>query len=266
LESELLLSHTLKLDRVGLYLNYDLTLSADELACFKEVLQRRTHGEPLPYITGYQEFWSIRFKVGPGVLIPRPESEILVEAALRLIDREGWSEPRMIDVGTGCGAIAISLAKSLPFGKVVATDISPEAIALAEENAALQSVSSQVSFVQGDLLSFLKGGGGPGFDLVISNPPYIKQMDIDNLQPEIRIYEPRKAINGGPEGIDFYRRLVAEAPSCLRHGGWLILEIGADQGAKVLDLIGQTGQFDRLEIIPDYSGKSRAAIAHKSCG
>lgn len=264
LESELLLSHILGFDRVGLYLNYDMALSSRELEGFRRVIERRITGEPLQYITGYQEFWSIRFKVGSYVLIPRPETEILVEEALRLINLEGWQEPRIFEVGTGCGAIAISIAKSVPSTKITATEISWEAVALARENAIAQNVASRVYFVLGDVLSFVKPRTEGIFDLIISNPPYIKRGDIDDLQPEIRDFEPRKAIDGGIDGLDFCRELLNEAPSCLRKGGWLILEIGADQGVGILDLIEQIGGFKHKKIIPDYSGRNRALIAQRN--
>lgn len=264
LESELLLSHTLGCDRVGLYLNYDMILSPGELKRFRGVLERRIGGEPLQYITGYQEFWSIRFKVSPAVLIPRPDTEILVEEALRLIDLEGWQEPKIVEVGTGCGAIAISIARSVFSAKVMATEVSWEAIALARENAIAQNVGSRICFVQGDMMSFVKLGMEGIFDLIISNPPYIKTADIGTLQPEIREFEPRKAIDGGPEGLDFYKRLFGDASPWLRKGGWLIIEIGADQGTDVLRLTEQMGGFKHTRIVPDYSGRSRAVIAQKN--
>lgn len=262
LESELLLSHILGSDRVSLYLNYDMVLSPGELAAFRGVIERRIGGEPLQYITGYQEFWSIPFKVDSSVLIPRPETEVLVEEALRLIDREGRQKPRIAEVGTGCGAIAISIAKSNPSTRIVATEISWEALVLARENALAQDVTSRISFVQGNVLSFVKSTGGV-FDLIISNPPYIKRGDINNLQPEIRDFEPRKALDGGIDGLDFYRRLLAEIPPCLRTGGWLILEMGADQSADIVELAKQIGGLKEARISSDYSGKSRALIAQK---
>jgi release factor glutamine methyltransferase len=262
LESELLLSHILGCDRVGLYLNYDMTLSPGELEGFRGVIKRRMAGEPLPYITGYQEFWSIRFKVGSPVLIPRPETEVLVEEAFRLIDQEGWHEPRIVEVGTGCGAIAISIAKSIPSARIIATEISWKALVLARDNALAQDVVSRISLVQGNMLSFVKSGSG-FFDLIISNPPYIKRGDIDSLQPEIRDFEPREALDGGIDGLDFHRRLLDEAASCLRTGGWLILEIGADQDGDTTQLTKQIGGFRQTRIIPDYSGRSRALVAQK---
>jgi len=263
LESELLLAHILEFDRVRLYLNYDMTLSSSELARFRGFIERRVKGEPLPYITGYQEFWSFRFKVNPSVLIPRPETEILVEHALRLIDLEGWQIPRILEVGTGCGAVAISIAKSAPSAKILATEISWEAIALAKENAIAQNVASRVCLVQGDLLSFATSRGGGVFDLVLSNPPYVRKDDIENLQSEIRDFEPRKALDGGIDGLDFYRSLLISVPLHLGQGGWLILEIGADQGADILDLTGQIGGFKHTRIIPDYAGRNRALVAQK---
>jgi release factor glutamine methyltransferase len=243
-----------------------MVLSSRELERFKEIIQRRVAGEPIQYITGFQEFWSIRFKVGPQVLIPRPETEILVEEALRLIDLEEWKNPMVLEVGTGCGAIAISIAKSFHSARVIATEISWQALGLARENARAQSVTSQILFVLGNLLSFVKVGEEGTLDLIMSNPPYIRKTDIDKLQPEIRDFEPREAIDGGVDGLDFYRQLLVDAPPYLRGGGWLVLEIGADQGKDILSLSEQIGGFKDAKIVPDYSGKSRALIAQKIGG
>ncbi|NIQ39821.1 MAG: peptide chain release factor N(5)-glutamine methyltransferase [Proteobacteria bacterium] len=264
LESELLLSHILGFDRVGLYLKYDMVLSSSELKRFRGMIQRRVAGEPIQYIIGFQEFWSIPFKVGPQVLIPRPETEILVEEALRLIALEEWKNPLILEVGTGCGAVAISIAKSFHSARVVATEISWQALGLARENARAQSVTSQILFVLGDLLSFVKVAEKGTFDLIMSNPPYIREIDIDKLQPEIRDFEPREAINGGGDGLDFCRQLLVDAPQYLKDGGRLVLEIGADQGKDILSLSEQIGGFKDPRIVPDYSGKSRVLIAQKS--
>ncbi len=263
LESELLLSHILGFDRVGLYLKYDMFLSPSELSHLRGLIQRRITGEPLQYITGYQEFWSIPFKVGPQVLIPRPETEVLVEEALRVIDKEDWGQPRIAEVGTGCGAIAISIAKSVPSARVMATEMSWDALVLAKENAIAQDVVSRIHFIQGNLLSFVKSGKEGPFDLVISNPPYIRSRDIDDLQREIRDFEPREAIDGGIDGLDFYRRLFRGAPVCLRGGGWVILEIGADQAEEVIRLCERIGHLKQPRIIPDYSRRSRALVVQK---
>ena len=263
LESELLLSHTLGCDRVGLYLRYDMVLSSGELAAFRQALERRVRGEPLQYITGYQEFWSIRFKVSPHVLIPRPETETLVEEALRLIEAEGWREPRIGEVGTGCGAISISIASSARLARVIATDKSWKALLLARENAATQRVASRISLVCGDLLSFVRSDRGRVFDLVISNPPYVKRGDIDGLQREIRDFEPREAIDGGVNGLDFHRKLLHGARGCLKKGGWLILEIGADQGPIVQDMAEQIGGFQRSKILSDYTGRTRVLTGQR---
>ena len=264
LESELLLSHVLGCDRIGLYLNHDMVLSKDELTRFRGTIERRISGEPTAYILGFQEFWSIRFKVDSHVLVPRPETEILVEEALRLIDQEGWREPRIAEVGTGCGAIAISIAKSVPSTKILATEVSWEAALLAKENAKVQNVDSRICIVQGDLLAFVKSGDEGTFDLMVSNPPYIRRADIETLQREIRDFEPREALDGGIDGLDFHRKLVHEASLCLRKGGWLILEIGADQDQQVLHLLEGSGEFRHMRIASDYAGKRRAMIAQKS--
>jgi release factor glutamine methyltransferase len=239
-----------------------MTLSQDERERFRRLIERRVAGEPLPYLTGYQEFWSIRFKVDSSVLIPRPETEVLVEEALHLIERQGWRTPRIVEVGTGCGAIAVSIAKTVPLAKILATEISQCAIALARENAQVENVASRICFVRGNLLKFLKSRPGL-FDLVISNPPYIKRGDIGGLQPEIRNYEPRDAIDGGLDGFDFHRKLLHEGYHCLRKGGWLILEIGADQSEGILRLVQGTAGFGETRVSLDNSGRSRALVAQK---
>lgn len=263
LEGELLLSHVLGIDRVGLYLRYDMILSPEELKRFRRVIERRTAGEPLQYITGFQEFWSIRFKVSPAVLIPRPETEVVVEEALRLIGREGWQGPRILEVGTGCGAIAVSIATSCPSVEVVATEVSWDAIVLARQNAAAQGVLPRVHFVQADLLSFARPGTGV-FELIVSNPPYIKTGEIRRLQREIRDFEPKKAIDGGRDGLDVFRRLVLEAPPFLRTGGWVVFEIGEDQGREALQLMERAGGLGRIRVLRDFSGRDRAAVAQKA--
>jgi len=262
LESELLLSHALGLDRVGLYLHHDMVLSPSELERFRELIKRRTRGEPLPYITGYKEFWSIPFRVDPSVLIPRPETEVLVEEALRIIGLEGWTDPLVLDLGTGCGAIAVSLAKSISSGRIVATDLSWEALALARENALAQGVSGRICFVQGDGLSFMKSTAGI-FDQIVSNPPYVSHEEIESLQPEIRDFEPRHALDGGPDGLEFHRELLSQVPSRLKSGGWLIVEIGAGQGPKILESAEKASWTKRVRIIRDYAGRSRALVAQK---
>jgi release factor glutamine methyltransferase len=240
-----------------------MVLSSSELAAFRQILERRVKGEPLQYITGYQEFWSIRFKVNPHALIPRPETERLVEETLRLIEGEGWQEPRIAELGTGCGAISISIASSARFARVVATDKSWKALLLARENATTQRVASRISFVCGDLLSFVRSDRGRVFDLMVSNPPYVKRGDIDSLQREVRDFEPREAIDGGIDGLDFHRRVLHEACRCLKEGGWLILEIGADQGTIVQDMAEQIGGFQQTKILCDDEGRARVLTGQR---
>jgi release factor glutamine methyltransferase len=264
LEGELLLSHVLGCDRVGLYLRHDMMLSPDELTNFGGVLRRRASGEPLPYITGYQEFWSIRFKVNSHVLIPRPETETLVEEALRLIEAEGWAGPRILEAGTGCGAIAIAIARTVPSARIVATEVSWGALTLARENALAQAVETRVHFVQGDVFSFIRCRRGGDFDLVVSNPPYVKTEDIENLQREIRDFEPRGAIDGGSDGLHFHRQLLAEGLPRLRPGGWLVIEIGNDQREGLLRLAEKEGGFKRVRIVQDYSGRNRTLLVQRN--
>ncbi|MBM2838015.1 MAG: N5-glutamine S-adenosyl-L-methionine-dependent methyltransferase, partial [Deltaproteobacteria bacterium] len=226
LDSEVLLAHLLKLDRVGLYLNFDRPLSKDELSSFREIVKRRGSREPLQYITGHQEFWSLDFKVTPDALIPRPETEILVEEALKAVRGSEFrvessgpinSKPKtqnsklILDLCTGSGCIAISLAHELKDAVVHAIDASEAALSIARENAEKNGVRDRVIFLQGDLYEALTSHVSrlTSYDIIVSNPPYINNIDIPNIQPEVRDYEPRMAVDGGTEGLDFYKRIVA---------------------------------------------------------
>jgi release factor glutamine methyltransferase len=235
-DAELLLCSTLDLDRVGLYLNYDRPLSPAELGVFREQVGRRARREPLQHILGRAEFWSLPFRVTPAVLIPRADTEVLVEEALKRLA----GPCSILDVGTGSGAIAIALAHELPAAVVTAVDISAEALAVAAENARANSVEGRVVFHQVDLGAL---PGGP-YDLIVANPPYIPEGEIPELMPEVRVFEPHLALNGGGDGLECYRRLLPAAATCLKPGGWLLLEVGCGQAPQVLDLLRQSG-FDQ---------------------
>lgn len=248
LDAELLLSDTLHLDRVGLYLNYDRPLTSAELEGFRAAVGRRAKREPLQYIRGQAEFWSLPFAVTPAVLIPRPDTEVLVEEALKRV-----SGPcRILDVGTGSGAIAIALAHELAEAQVEGVDLSPEALAVARGNAERNGVAGRVTLRAGDLRQL----AGAGFDLVVSNPPYIPSADLAGLMPEVREFEPLLALDGGGDGLDAYRALAAQARVLLQPGGWLLLEVGIDQAAAVAELLQQAGL---LEVFTraDYAGVAR---------
>lgn len=278
LDSEVLLSHLLKLDRVGLYLNYDRPLSKEELSSFREMVKRRGAREPLQYITGHQEFWSLDFKVTPDVLIPRPETEILVEEALKAVSREPLavsgekpdiqltahsSQLTVLDLCTGSGCIAISLAHELKDAVVYAVDASEAALKVARENAENLGVKDRVFFLQGDLYEALTSHVSrlTSFDLIVSNPPYVKTGDIPNIQPEVRDYEPRMAVDGGLEGLDFYRRIVAGASDYLLPSGWLMVEVGEGQASAVSEMINATNAFESVSIVKDLAGIERVVKA-----
>ena len=229
LEAEWMLCEALSLDRVGLYLNFDKPLSDHELAAYRSMVVRRAKREPLQYILGSQEFMGLDFQVSPAVLIPRHDTEVLVtEAAKR-----GCGSRSILDIGTGSGCVAIALAKALPEAQVLSVDISGEALAVARDNA--QRIGVSVEFVQGSLLEPFTGRR---FDMIVSNPPYIPAADLDTLQQEVRGYEPLSALDGGADGLDFYRRITQAAPGYLNPGGWLVFEVGAGQAPQVLELLG----------------------------
>jgi release factor glutamine methyltransferase len=258
LSSELLLGSVLGLDRLALFLQFDRPLIPDELAGFKALLLRRVQNEPIAYILGRKEFWSLSFAVNPSVLIPRPETELLVEEALALIQSDP-SLKNTIELGTGSGAIIISLAKTLlttPAGPgfMAATDRSWPALKTAEANARQHQVRQAVSFLQGNWLTPF--APRKNIHLVISNPPYLTREEIRQLDPGIKNYEPLYALDGGPDGLTAIQELLEQARHILQPRGWVFLEIGETQGPSVLELARRNG-FDPAIIRRDYSGKDR---------
>lgn len=235
LETEWLLSAALGLDRVGIYVNFDKPLNTDELSVVRGLVARRAKREPLQYILGTQEFRGLDFVVTPAVLIPRHDTEVLVEEALRRAPHAAT----VLDIGVGSGCIAVALAKQLPDAQVWGVEQSPEAIALAQRNAERNGV--RVTLFEGSLFEPF---ADQRFDLIVSNPPYIPTADLETLQPEVREYEPRAALDGGPDGLDFYRIIVPAAPEHLNPGGWLMVELGIGQAEAVLGMFGQAGFGD----------------------
>lgn len=248
LDAELLLTEVLQLDRVGLYVNYDRPLEATELAAYRQLVGRRARREPVAYILGRSEFWSLPLAVRSDVLIPRPDTEVLVEEALQ---RAG-SENRILDVGTGSGAIAIALAHELPKAQLVAIDLCDAALAVAQENARSNSVAERITFQQGDLQHLPSGP----FELIVANPPYIPQGDLASLQPDVRDYEPHLALAGGNDGLDCYRTLAAQSRQCLTPGGWMLLEVGFGQAEAVQQLLADAGLIE-VFCRNDYAGVAR---------
>lgn len=263
LQSELLLAYSMDLKREELYLRFHQGIGEGEEKKFKELLLRRIAGEPLQYLLGYQEFWSIRFKVDSRVFIPRPETEHLVEEAISILSKttsEGFSS--VLELGTGCGAVAVSLARELKHLRIIATDLSKEAIEVAKENAKDSGVTHQITFLVGDLFAPFSPFKRP-FALILSNPPYIKDSEIDRLAREIKDHEPLIALKGGENGLDFYRRIVSQAPQYLRSGGWLLLELGEGQGGRVSEMMESTGEFNSPVLVKDLSGMERVIKAQR---
>ena len=254
LTAEILLAHVLKTSRVRLYVDLDRPLSKEELATFRALIERRMSGEPTQYLTGVKEFYNRSFKVDARVLIPRPETELLVEASLRVLPKDAPS--RALDVCTGSGCIAISLAAERPQASVLATDVSPEACALARENAEALGVDARVTIVQGDL--FAPVPADARFQLVVSNPPYIASGEIPGLSAEVR-REPHLALDGGKDGLNLIRRVIEGARRCLLPGGLLAMEIGETQGNAVRELL-QAAGFEDARVEKDLERRDRLAF------
>jgi len=265
LNAELLLALSLDLSREGLYARLDGQFKEENRETLERLIERRISGEPLQYILGHQEFWSIDLKVDPRVLIPRPETEFLVEQALSILfEISHRRPPYVLEIGTGSGAIAISLAKEVKDVFMVATDISREALRLAKENAQSAGVLHQIGFVNGDLFGPVQSlRDKEVFDLILSNPPYITRSEIRRLAREIKDFEPTLALDGGEDGMEFYRRITLEAPFYLRKGGWLLLEVGEGQGEEVTELIERSESFLEPNLLPDLSGIERVAKAQR---
>ena len=261
LDAEVLLAEALGLDRVGLYTHFDQPLQPGELASFKKLIQRRLRREPVAYILGRREFWSLPFQVTPDVLIPRPETETLVAEALKVLGASQGNDLCLLDIGTGSGAIGIALLKELPAAKVVATDLSPKALAVAEENALKNGVRERIRFLQGDLFQPLSKG--ETFDLIVTNPPYIARGDFPSLMPEVRDHEPRAALDGGEDGLDFFRRAFPRVAEYLGPGAWFLAEIGAGQDPKVLAIAEKSPGLDSFAFAKDLSGINRVVKARR---
>ncbi|MGE5252602.1 MAG: peptide chain release factor N(5)-glutamine methyltransferase [Planctomycetaceae bacterium] len=261
LDAEVLLAETLGTDRVGLYTHFDQPLQPDELARFKELIRRRLRREPVAYILGKKEFWSLSLRVTPDVLIPRPETEALVAEALKILTPAEGKDFRILEIGTGSGAISIALARELPAAKVVATDLSPKALALAGENALRCGVRERVQFLQGDL--FLPVEKEDAFDLIVTNPPYIPRGEFPSLMPEVRDYEPKVALDGGKDGLDFFRRVLPAVGDHLRPGGWFLAEMGAGQDPQIIRIAEKNPGLGSFGFAKDLSGIDRVFKARR---
>jgi len=261
-EAGVMLCSVLGCDRVYLYSHNDRILSEGEQARFFEMIRRRTEGMPVQYITGHQEFMSLDFMVKPGVLIPRQDTELLVEAVIKhaesQISKNNLRQIRILDIGTGSGCIAVSLAYYIKDSRITAVDISEEALEIARVNAVINGVGDRVTFLKSDIFSCLEKSRDR-FDIIVSNPPYIPTGDISGLQAEVRDYEPSIALDGGCDGLDFYRAVIKEAPAFLEPGGFLAFEVGYNQAGAVSAMM-DVG-FSNIQVYKDLSGIDRVVAA-----
>ncbi len=274
-DAQILLQYVLKRDRVFFIREPFYRLSDDEEKAYLKVIDERALGKPVSYITGEKEFMGLSFRVSEDVLIPRPDTETLVEEAIRLLEgkdlrrrkeRRSWpgapggGEPlRALDMCTGSGAIGVSIAVYVPGVRVTAADISAGALGVAKINAVQNGVEDRVDFIQGDLFDCIEES--QMFDLIASNPPYISKADVEELMTDVKDFEPRLALDGGEDGLYFYRRIIPEAGAHLNPGGVLIFEIGHDQGVAVSEMLRSIGDFKEIRVIKDLAGLDRVVCA-----
>jgi len=265
LNAEILLAHQLHLTRVKLYLQHDQPLTDQEVEGYRALVRRRLSREPVQYITGTQEFWSMAFIVNPSVLIPRPETEVLLEQAVLLrrgnpnLQAEGVN---LLDLGTGCGALAVALAREFEKARICATDLSEEALRVARRNAERLGVKDRIDFKCGDWFTPF-AGKTTRFDMILSNPPYIPAEAMETLSPEVRDHEPRSALDGGEQGMVHIHRILREAAGYLVPGGWILMEMDPEQTPKAVRIIEETEQFTEHRRIQDYSRRYRMVMARR---
>ncbi len=265
-DAEILLAYVLDVERVDLYLRYDQPLNSTELARYRALIKRRVGREPTAYIIGSKGFWEMELSVCPDVLIPRPETECLVEAALAILDaRSNGDALRILDLGTGSGAIILTLASQRPHHFFFASDRSMKALAVASANADTAGVADRVRFFCADWFSAL-GGGTVLFDMIVSNPPYIRKDDLKQLIPEIYRFEPHLALDGGQDGLGCLVQIIGSAYIFLKPGGLLLLEIGYDQRRAIERIVDRSGRYRNLRFLKDYGGHDRVAIMEASPG
>lgn len=265
LDAEILLAHVRGCERIDLYVDFAQVPDDEQRAAFRELVRQRAQGKPVAYLVGHREFYSMSFYVSPAVLIPRPETEYLVIAALDLLkqqsDGAAGSPCHIADVGTGSGIVAVSLAKNLPTAQLVATDLSSAALEIAARNAHSHQVQDRIQFVECDLLSEVSGP----FDLVLSNPPYVTDAEYEQLPRDIKEFEPELALRGGSDGLDPYRRLIPQAYERLRPGGYLVMEISPMIETEVLKLL-RSSEFTCLPTLKDQAQLARTVVAQKPTG
>jgi release factor glutamine methyltransferase len=258
-ESEILLAHALGCPRIELYTRFDEVVGEGPRSRFRELVRRRAEGCPVAYLVGYREFYKLPFRVSPAVLIPRPETEHLVELALRLA--ANYSQLRVLDLCTGSGCIAVSVAYYCKSAQVVATDVSADAVEVARTNAAQHGVAQRIEFRTGDLFSPIQPD--ERFDLILSNPPYVAHEDLPQLHRQIRDYEPRLALDGGAGGLTFYQRIAQQVSEFLAPGARLLLEIGYDQEEAVTALLAAVPGLSVEETVRDLARLPRIVVARR---
>jgi release factor glutamine methyltransferase len=256
-EAELILSEILNLDRVDLYTKSDIIITNKNNADIDVFFKRRIKDEPLQHILGYTYFRELKFFVNPNVLIPRPETELLVDKALELICKEN---PIILDIGTGSGAIALSVAHELKKSKVTAVDISQKALETAKQNCLFNNITN-VSFLNENLCSSFEKNSA---DMILANLPYVTEDEYNNLEYCVKNYEPKLALHGGVDGLDLVKTLIKQSKSVLKEEGWILLEIGFTQGKKTADLFKKAGCFRNIQILQDYNSKDRIVLAQKN--
>jgi release factor glutamine methyltransferase len=260
INAELLLAHVLNCSRLDLYLHFDRPLNELELIMYRELLKRRGSREPLQHIIGWVEFYGLKFKVNRDVLIPRPETELLVEEIIK--DNKEVKQPAVLDIGTGSGNIAVSLAKYLNSPKMIAIDMSSKALEVAKENSLYNGVEQFIEFIQHDI-NLLPFPLQMKFDIIVSNPPYVSQNDYQLLQPELKVYEPRKALTDDANGLSYYRVIGSLSGTLLNPGGKLYFELGKNQYKSVKEIL-EENELSNIKIINDYQNIERIICGVKN--
>lgn len=257
LDAEILLAHARGCPRIQLYTNYDQPLTDTQRATMRDLVKRRAAAEPVAYLVGHREFFGLEFRVTKDVLIPRPDTETLVVDAIEALKPQ--AAPRVLDVGTGSGCIAISLAVNCPNAEITAIDLSQSALDIAKANAETHNVAGRIHWLCGDLFDPLTAG--EQFDLIASNPPYIAAAEIETLSADVRLHEPRSALDGGPDGLNVIRRLIAGAPQHLVSQGKLLIEISGEQADAVTQLLAANGHYDDIAVLKDLAKQPRVVRA-----
>jgi release factor glutamine methyltransferase len=261
LDAQTLLAEALGRDRTYLIINFNKLITDDELTKYRALIERRAAGEPLQYITGHQEFFGLEFEVTPDVLIPRPETEIIIEETIRIAQQVEFNRPLIVDAGTGSGCIAVTLAREIDGLRAIATDISTAALEVAKRNAVRNEMISRIDFIAANLFDAL--AEIPFADIIISNPPYVSRQELPALQREVRDWEPRIALTDFDDGLSFYRRLLNEAPGRLKPGGYLICEMGYTQSDAITAMI-DPAVWSTPRILKDLQGIPRTIVTTKN--